>query len=190
MELTLRKANTLQNTINDTVKAIGLTHLIRVNEFQDAESAVASASAELSTNVHRRVALTDVLYEIRKAVSRANAANGINDMLADVAHLEKEIQLFSGLAAHDVREDAVVLEGKLNRIRNRKDEVRSSLYGAHDDVSTSVLTRREVDLYRARVTADKKKKQKLQDDLLELNVRTTVVLSSRAVDILQHEELV
>jgi len=190
MEITLRKASALQNAINDTVKSITLTQAIRINEFQDAETEVAKAAQEFNTNVFRRVALTDVLYEVRKAVSRANAQANVNEKLADLAQLEKDIQFFTGLAAHDVREDAAVLEGKLNKIRNRKEDTRASLYGHSDEVSTSVLTRKDVDTFRAKVAEAKKAKQKLQDELLELNVRTTITLSGKAVDVLKHEELV
>ena len=190
MEITLRKASALQNSINDAVKSIELKSSIRINEFQDAEAEVAKAAQEFTANVFRRVALTDVLYEIRKAVSRANAQANVNDKLAEVAQLEKDIQFFSGLAGNDVREDAKVLEGKLNKIRNRKEESRASLYGMGEEVATSVLERKDVDLFRAKAAEAKKQKQKLQDELLELNVRTTITLSGKAVDVLKHEELV
>lgn len=190
MEITLRKASALQNSINDAVKAIELTASIKLNEFQDAEVEIAKASLDLNANVARRVALTDVLYEVRKAVSRANAGAGISERLADVAQLEKDIQFFNGLAANSVREKAVVLEGKLSKIRNRKDEGRASLYGYGDEVSTSVLTRKELDAFKSKTAEAKKQKQKLQDELLELNVRTTITLSGTAVDILKYEELV
>ena len=190
MELTLRKASALQNSINDTVRSITLTQTIRINEFQEAEVEISKAAQEFNSNVFRRVALTDVLYEIRKLVSRANAQAGVNEKLADLAQLEKDIQFFSGLTAHDVRESAQVIEGKLNKIRNRKEESRASLYGRDDEVSTSVLTRKDVDLFRAKVAEAKKAKQKLQDELLELNVRTTITLSGKAADVLKHEELI
>lgn len=190
MEITLRKASALQNAINDAVKGITLVPSIRINEFQNAEAEVSKAAQEFNANVFRRVALTDVLYEIRKAVSRANAQAGVNDKLADVAQLEKDVQFFTGLAGNDVREDAVVLEGKLNKIRNRKEESRASIYGMGEDVSTSVLERKDVDLFRAKAAEAKKAKQKLQDELLELNVRTTITLSGKAVDVLKHEDLI
>ena len=40
MNITLRKANTLQNAINDAVKNIDVTTEISINEFQDAEQEV------------------------------------------------------------------------------------------------------------------------------------------------------
>jgi predicted nucleic acid-binding Zn-ribbon protein len=110
--------------------------------------------------------------------------------LADVAHLEKEIQFFSNLATREVRDELPVLEGKLNKIRNRKDESRSSLYGISDDVSTSILTQKTVSEFRSKVAEAKKAKQKLQDELLELNVRTTITLDSASVDVLRFEDLV
>jgi hypothetical protein len=190
MEITLRKASALQNAINDAVKSIDVKDSIRINEFQDAGVEINKAEQLFHTNVARRVALTDVLYKVRKAVSRANAAAGVNEKLADVAHLEKEIQFFSNLATREVRDELSVLEGKLNKIRNRKDESRSSLYGISDDVSTSILTQKTVSEFRSKVAEAKKAKQKLQDELLELNVRTTITLDSASVDVLRFEDLV
>jgi hypothetical protein len=190
MEITLRKASALQNAINEAVKSIDVKDSIRINEFQEVADEVSKAEQVFNTNVARRVALTDVLYKVRKAVSRANSAAGVNEKLADVAHLEKEIQFFSNLATREVRDELPVLEGKLNKIRNRKEDARSSIYGISDDVSTSILTQKTVFEFRSKVAEAKKAKQKLQDELLELNVRTTITLDSASVDVLRFEDLV
>ena len=40
MNITLRKANAVQNSINDTVKGIKMEFNIELNEFQDVEAAI------------------------------------------------------------------------------------------------------------------------------------------------------
>jgi hypothetical protein len=190
MNITLRKANALQTSINDAIKGIEFETTAKINEFQDAETVIAEAEKTFATNMIKRDGLYHALYEIRKAVSRANDAAGISQRLADVAHLEKQITFFSGLGAKPVRDDAKIIAGKLDKIRNRKEESRASIYGYNDDVTTSILDKDEVEGFKKLTTVSKKNKQKIQDEILELNVKTEITISDKAVAILQAESLI
>jgi len=189
MNISLRKANALQNSINETVKGIDFDAIVKINEFQDAEQEIAKQAATFKTNLTRRDALTEALYEIRKSVSGANTQVSIDNRLADVAHLEKQIQFYNGLAGNKVRESEKVVAGRLDKIRNSKEESRRSIYGYADTVDTSVFTREDLDGFRRKVTTAKKQKQKLQDEILELNVQTTIQLSAATEQTLQTEGL-
>jgi hypothetical protein len=57
-------------------------------------------------------------------------------------------------------------------------------------VNTSVLTKEALAAYKARVAELKRDKQKLQDAVLEANVRTEIALSEPTVKTLQAEGLV
>lgn len=190
MNISLRKANTLQNSINDTVKGIDFETTVKINEFQDAEHEIARTAATFKTNLTRRDALTDALYEIRKSVSGANTQVGIDNRLADVAHLEKQIQFYNGLASNKVREDEKVVAGRLDKIKNDKGESsRRSIYGYSDTVDTTIFTQADLKEFRGVVNSAKKQKQKLQDEILELNVQTTIQLTAATETILQAEGL-
>ena len=190
MNISLRKANALQNSINDTVKGIDFETTVKINEFQDAEHEIARTAATFKTNLTRRDALTDALYEIRKSVSGANTQVGIDNRLADVAHLEKQIQFYNGLASNKVREDEKVVAGRLDKIKNDKGESsRRSIYGYSDTVDTTIFTQADLKEFRGVVNSAKKQKQKLQDEILELNVQTTIQLTAATETILQAEGL-
>ena len=189
MNISLRKASALQNSINDAVKGIQFNVQVKLNEFQDAEQEISRAAAELKTNLVRRESLTVALYEIRKAVSIANTQAGIDNRLADVAHLEKQIQFYNGLAGNTVRESHKVIEGRLDKIRNDKSESRRSIYGYNDTVDTTVLTQEDLNGFRREVVKAKKAKQALQDQILELNVQTQISLTDVTVATLQAEGL-
>jgi hypothetical protein len=189
MNITLRKANAIQISINDALKAISFETQVKINEFQDAEAEIARAALEFKTDLARRDALTEALYEIRKSVGSANAHVGIDTRLADVANLEKQIQFYNGLAGKTVRESEKVVAGRLDKIRNGKDESRRSIYGYADTVDTSIFTREDLDGFRKLVAKSKKSKQKFQDEILELNVQTTVELSATAEATLATEGL-
>jgi hypothetical protein len=190
MNITLRKASALQTSINESVKGLQFDAAVKINEFQDGEAEIVKASDTIRNNIQRRSALISALYEVRKSVSVANAKAGIDSRLADVAHLEKEIQFYTGLAANKVREDSKVIAGRLEKLRSDKGESRRSLYGYSDTVDTTVFTTEDLDGFRKSVAKAKKSKQKLQDEILELNVQTQIVLSADAEKILQTEGLI
>lgn len=189
MNITLRKANAIQISINDALKGISFETQVKINEFQAAEAEIATATLEFKTNLTRRDALNEALYEIRKSVGSANAHVGIDTRLADVANLEKQIQFYNGLAGKTVRESQAVVAGRLDKIKNGKDEGRRSIYGYADTVDTSILTREDLDTYRRLVAKAKKSKQKIQDEILELNVQTTIELTALAEATLANEGL-
>jgi hypothetical protein len=187
MKITLRKANALQLAIGEAVKNISVETDVKINEFQSGETEIARVAAEFRANLERRTQLMDAMYAIRKAVSTANASAGVDVKLADVAQLEKQVQFYTGLASKKVREDAVVVEGQLNKLRESKDDSRRSIYGYATTVDTSVLTAEDIRGFRTAAATAKKAKQKLQDELLEINVRTEIEVAH--VDFLTAEGL-
>jgi hypothetical protein len=64
------------------------------------------------------------------------------------------------------------------------------LYGYNDHVETGVLTQEQIDTFKADLSALKKEKQSINDKVLELNIRTEIVLTDEVVKILQAEQLV
>jgi len=188
MKITLRKASALQNAINETVKAIDVSASVTVDEFQEANTVIEQARNTAMQSFVRKAALLDVLYAVRKSVAAANAAAGIADLLADVALLEKRIQLQSQLANATPRLEDAVLNGRLDRLREGSSEAR--LYRHSNGVDTGVFVAEAIADYRAELADLKKSKQALQDRLLELNVQTTVELDSKSVSVLTQEGLV
>jgi hypothetical protein len=189
MKITLRKANALQIAIGEAVKNISVETDVKINEFQVGEAEIARVASEFRENLARRTQLVNAMYAIRKAVSTANAGAGVDVKLADVAMLEKQVQFYNGLAGKKVREDAAVVEGQLNKLRESKDDSRRSIYGYASTVDTSVLTAEDIRSFRTAAATAKKSKQKLQDELLEINVRTEITLAQDTVQFLTAEGL-
>jgi hypothetical protein len=186
MKINLRKANAIQLAINEAIKGLEFNATASINEFQIADAELRAASAKFSRNLVRRVALLDALYEIRKAVASANDTAGIDGRLADVARLEKDFQFYSTYARASVITDAAIINGKLEKLRNRKEE---SYSFRSETVDTSIFTETEVEGFKDIVSAAKKQKQKLQDELLDLNVRTEIKFSDATVATLTNENI-
>jgi hypothetical protein len=191
MNITLRKANALQNSIQEAIKGIKVDLSVEINEFQSVEEVLTKANATLIENDGRRQQLTMALYNIRALVGTANTASGINTMLAKAAFIDKRIGQLEELSKSSEITSLDVIKGKLDKIKNDKgDNSRRSIYGYSDTVSTSVLSKEQIAQAKAEVLNLKKQKQKLNDEILELNIKTEVPLSEDVVATLQAEKLV
>lgn len=189
MNITLRKANAVQNSINDVVKNIKIDLSIEINEFQDVEAVISAANDQLIVNDGRRQQLTMALYNIRALVGTANAASGIDTALAKAAFIDKRIAQLEQLASASELIDLTVIKGKLAKIQNDKGENRSRVYGYSDTVSTGILSKEQIHQAKTEILNLKKQKQKLNDEILELNIKTEIPLSDDTVTLLKTEGL-
>jgi hypothetical protein len=191
MNITLRKASAIQNSINDAVKSIKVELTVELNEFVNVETALAKANGDMVANDGRRQRLTMALYNIRALVGTANAQSGIDTNLAKAAFIDKRIGQLEELAKATEITDLDVIKGKLDKIKNDKGETsRRSIYGYSDTVSTSVMSKAQIDQAKAEILNLKKQKQKLNDEILELNIKTEIPLSDEVVASLQAEGLI
>ena len=186
MNITLRKANAVQLSINEMVKGLTFDTSVSLNEFEDATAQITAVRDVFDTHRATRTRLVGALYEIRKAVAGANADAGINDMLAEVAQLEKEIQFYNTFATKNARLSDAVIAGKMEKIKNTSEE--SRMYRS-DTVDTGIFTKQEVEEFKRTVADLKRQKQKLQDTLLELNVQTEIQLDEETARFLERADI-
>lgn len=190
-KISLRKASALQKVITELMASIEIKTTIEINEFQDVEIMLTKGAEDLLKNDVRRSDLLMSYYTLRGLVSTANANQGINLRLGEAAYIDKRIAQLTPLTqATAVVADAGVLLGKLDKIRNRPADSRASLYGRDEEVSTGVLPENQVEAIRKVVSDLKKQKQKLNDEVLELNVRTEVELTPEVEAVLQREGVI
>lgn len=182
MKITLRKANAIQASINEAIKNLDFNTSLSINEFQKPSEEIKKASDKFTVNVNNRSEFLDALFEIRSSVSEANNAAGINSRLATVARLEKDISFFTPLAKAQEVMDEAVLRGKLGKIKSRTTEDPYARY--ENEVHTSHLTSAQIETFSNKLSGLKKEKQKIQDELLELNVRTDITLTETTVKVL------
>jgi chromosome segregation ATPase len=190
MNITLRKASALQNSIQEYIKGIEIKLTATLNEFEDAEATLSALNARLLAADEHRNKLTNTLYRIRSLVGIANATSGISDKLAECAFIDKRIGHMTALATSEVQDSLAVVNGKLDKLRNDKSESRRSVFGYNDTVTVGVLREDQITAYKGIVMQLKKQKQKLNDEILELNVRTEITLPEDLLPPLQEVGLV
>ena len=191
MNITLRKANAVQHSITEAIKNIKIDLTVEINEFQSVEDVITKANSALVENDSRRQKLTMALYNIRALVGTANSASGIDTALAKAAFIDKRIGQLEELAKATEITTLDVIKGKLDKIRNDKSEsTRSRIYGYSDTVTTGVLGLEQIAQAKGEVLSLKKQKQKINDEVLELNIKTEIPLSDDVVATLQAEGLI
>lgn len=190
MNINLRKANALQNNINDILKGITVVDTVSLNEFEDSESVIAAKDKESQDAFRRQSALVEALYDIRSNVASANHNAGITEMLTKIARLDKLIVLNQKMADRAVRISAEVINGKLTKIRNSKEDSRIGLYDRYNEVSTGVATEATNQRYKDTVASHKREKQRLQDTVLEANVHIEIVIDAMTEHTLRTEGLI
>jgi hypothetical protein len=190
MNITLRKANAVQNSITETIRGIKIETNIEINEFQTVEEELQRANNTLMINDGRRQKLLLALYNIRGLVATANASSGIDLALTKAAFIDKRISQLEELATLKPITALDVIKGKLDKIKNRKEDTRASIYGRDDTVSTSVVAAEQIEQAKTEVKNLKKQKQKINDEVLELNIKTEIPLSEDVVATLTAEGLI
>lgn len=190
MKITLRKANALQTAITEAIRAVKVELTVEFNEFQNPSSELPRMNSELFAADKRRSDLLMAQYSIRGLVGAANATSGVDAKLTQAAYIDKRIGQLDLLANSSEQTSLSIIEGKLDKIRNRKEESRASLYGRDDTVSTGLLTDVQINATKVLIKDLKKQKQTLNDEILELNVRTDITLDETVTDILRAEGLV
>lgn len=187
MKLTLRKASALQNSIQEVVKTIDVKTAITINEFQNYQDALATANDTAVKNDARRGQLTMALYTIRGQVGTANSTSGVSDKLAEAAYIDKRVGQLQGLIIAETQTEEATIVGKLEKLRGRKEDAYS--FGREDGVATGVFTVDQVEQFKTAQRELKKRKQKINDEVLELNVRTEIKLAADIVATLTAEGL-
>ena len=191
MQINLRKANAIQSeirrAINDTnsvQNTVGLTEYSK-----DVQADLNKATADWQKAIQRKIALTDALYTIRTAVSSANALYNVNGILTEIARIEAVMAIHSQVAILEVAKDIEEINGRIEKMKNTpSDSPRSALYGErYNQVSTSVVTKLDVETAKESVKLLKRNRQELQDKLLGLNVTTQINLADEVVAVLKDE---
>lgn len=185
MNINLRKANALQNSINDAMSSIEMDSQVEINEFENPVDLIQTANDNFFGNDARRQKLLQAFYNIRALVATANANCGISTNLAKAAFIEKRISQLRSIASQKPMTSMEVIKGRLDRIKNRDDKE----YYGRDTISTSILGKDQIAQAKAEVKNLTKQKQKVQDEVLDLNFKTEIPLSEETVSVLTEEGL-
>lgn len=191
MQVSLRKAAALESSLRDIAKGVSLSKTVAVSVYSDNQSVekqIEEASAALRAGVEDvRSALTTA-YQIRGLIAVKNAEVGINALLIERASLDAVDRALAGLTTKD-RSEGIAAEHAFSALIAQKARNEKSEYGTTENVSVNVAGDLATEI-KAAAAANQKRKVAIADELLSLNVGTTIVLSDEVVAVLTKHNLV
>jgi uncharacterized protein YdcH (DUF465 family) len=180
MKVSLRKANMLQNTLNELVKeSTEISSVVDVMTQDNWETELDNVRNEYFEEVESKLILTKTRYNIRQQIAEKNAECGINTMLCDVANIDTQINLLNSLILNQsVRDNSNVIQKRIDRNEEQLKKENSNYLGRSvDSMKISVLEKSDINNYKNIVRSLKKERVKLNDKILSLNIKTELELS-------------
>jgi hypothetical protein len=179
MYISLRKAAALQKEILAAVPSI--TDAVSVSIYSETPIMdIVNHEKAMLEAIALRGRLIRALEEIRIVTAYINMTSGVHSLVTRIAFVDKEISFLSGLVNANTRKSDAVIQGKIERALASD----SSHYNFQEELVLSVFSERVVAPFRSSLAAMKKEKVKIQDELLELNIKNSIGLSEETVSVL------
>lgn len=187
MNVSLKKAHSLQLALSEVFDSIALHNSISLNEFQDAEMCIKDARQKLIEKFDRKDRIVTARYDIRNLVDAANYKNGISEKLTRIACLNKTISMYEAVlkTIRDDFDSAEIIQKKLEKLRTVENRIR-----INDSVSTTLLTEDHAEKMRKSLADAKKVRASIVDEVSELNVSSKIMLTDFIVEVLTDEQLI
>jgi hypothetical protein len=188
--ITLRKANALQLLINEQINNTSISTQVSVGKYDNPVLAVITAGEIFQASLNKTRSLLTVLYSIRQKVADASHAAGISAILSEIAHIDKLTGVLKPLASLSsfAPTEEVLLEAHADL---KKDQPQLSSYSSRRDAfTTGAIPQGWILSFLQEVSFLRKRKQALSDQLLELNIKSTIELSGDETETLKKYDLI
>ncbi len=182
-QISLRKAAAIQQEMLVVIKTLnGAKKIITFNEFDNNIEQM--FTAEYDQFLKQQQLANDLLkayYSLRIAVAALNQQVGINELLANIELTKKLIAQETMLLSESTTAMTTdVINLRLNKIRNNDTQ---SIY-SDKEVTTSLITTTDRNRSHENTNQYKQRLRQLSDELLELNIMTTVKLTPEQINTL------
>lgn len=198
MQVTLRKADTLQKELFEKVKELGpsdgfeITHdygsdypldpVTNLSVYDKRpEKTLQEKRKRFENALQKRKKALDVVYKIRSLVGKTNEESSINQMLNELARLQQEIKFYEDIVGSPKRASDSELKKKIQNLSTKESKGVRVL----EHVGTGLFTEEEIEVYREKLDELKREKNRLKDKLLEYNVHYKITLDKEDQDVLR-----
>ena len=191
MIFSLRKANTIQELVGEALKqsleSPANLDVLAIDEWKDE---LIFARKTFLSEMATRAQLVSARYEVRKRISEENAKQGVTTLLATLAETDTMINLMKrNVVDQTVSDKYDVVEKKRERKITLLDKEGMHVYRS-DTFDVSIIDAETIKTYKEKVKVLKRKRQRINDELLEKNIRSEIELPSWAVDLLREHGLI
>lgn len=192
MEISLRKANSLQVSIIDRLEDgfDSVDNTIDAMLVPDWKSEALNLLSLHRQQLSDKLGLINCRYIIRELVARANAEHGLSQLMTKISGIEQEMRLIQyALRNVTVQESESIIQRKID-LKQKELDKSERAFVSRTSVDVSVFDI-EYKRYLEKLHRERKRTtQTLNDQLLELNITTKIILPSAVVDLLRRHHLV
>ena len=189
MRVSLRKANALQEALAVAVKSTPKTQReVDVLNTVMWKPEINNVQTRYFDEIRGKLDMVNVRFTIRQLVSAANAESGVSDLLTELASTDSAIitiQRF--IVQQSAREKDEILEKQRERKLARVDNPE---YDGYMEMEVSVISKEDRDHWEDKVKELRRRKATINDQLLELNIRTDIELPTFVEEVLRKENLI
>ena len=189
MKVSLRKANALQEQLNEAIKnRPSADHEVNVVDYELWKSEIENAQTKWYKEVESKLKMVEARFSIRKSIANHNTLSGVTDLLTDLNHVESKITTIQRwILQRDVRSKDEVLEKQRSRKVARAE---NADYDGYISMDVSVISKGDHDHWTEKVQELRRTKARINDELLSLNIKTEIDLTPEVVKILKQENLI
>jgi hypothetical protein len=195
MEVNLRKASALAKALANSLRhqkgaesTMGIVVSVHANKMID--EIVSEKVERVREKINAAAAGTAALYKIRSAIGRANEANDINRLVAELKSIEDtKSEINAAHATMFVDDGDVDHRAKLNKMRDRqisKDEY----FGRSEDSIVIGYPREFKDELEEMIRNLELRKQKIDEQLIIKNISNNITLDGDVVAVLRNRKLI
>ena len=192
MKITLRKASALQSAVSNLIGEIYARPVVSVDDESILAEEVAQAKEDYGTNLRRLRSLIEVKFSLRKAIGEMNHTSGVTGLLTQerettelMSELENVVERVNG-RYFTVEQ----MQAKFDKHNQRVALSGSSYMSRSISVDTDLISKEEVAELRKEMLSLKRKRQAVNDRVLEINVSTHITLTDEEEKILMDEGLI
>ena len=185
MHISLRKAAALQKEILNVIPTVSTTASVSIYSENPIGDLVDQELAMLDA-IALRASLMRALREIRSQTAMVNMTSGVHDLVTKASFIDKDIAFISGLATSVARSNDSVINGKMERAKAQD----PAHYNFQEEVLLWVFSQESIESFTQALAVLKKEKVRIQDELLELNIKNNIHLSEDTVKVLTDAGLI
>ena len=177
----LRKATALMTRIEENLQEVlrvspNSTIDIHSYKSQTVAETVSAAQQKVNSAIEWIGIYFSILENLRLAIGQANSSSGVSDRLTKIAIIDRQIRALTTFSNGTATVDIDYLNSRLNTL--------STAYGSPgviDYVQYSAISEATLENVKQKIKDLKKEKQQLNDEILELNIKTTISLDQQDV---------
>ena len=193
MKISLRKAHALQQEIRRVMGEVFPSITVKLDESIQNDHVYDQLEMhrfDYISRMDRYVRLSETLASVRSRVAAANEAAGVNELLSQLAHLDRMVRVYTESAPK--LDDAVscgdveTIQYKLDAIRNPENR-KAAMYRFESDVTVALNTREGLNQLASKY---RRQRVAVNDQLLEANVGRKIELADSEVELLREVGLI